>query len=64
MISLRISRVEPGYQPQDGFKVWLCRGLLEQRRLVEYRIADGSWIVPETVNGYWYGIELAEHEDM
>ena len=59
-----VTRLKPGTTIPRGTqgRVILFHGVGDQRREVEWFTADwieaeGGFVIPETVNGFWYGLE-------
>jgi hypothetical protein len=53
---VQITRLLEGQTLDAPTTVCLFHGFGDSRREVEWFTTEGVWVVPATVNGFWYGI--------
>lgn len=52
---MRVVRLAESERPAKGTIIGLFRGYLDNRSQIDWFEADGKWIVPQTINDFWYG---------
>ena len=57
---ISIKRLKVGAKAPKNSTIYLCRGFLDSRTIIETFEANDNpdWVCEETVNGFWYGYSL------